>query len=242
MRSGMRAVFRSFSESAKPILTLMDDIDAEASAAMRSGVVRAKHEAVRSASIVLLSGFLESYLRQSAEAFFFALVEKNLAFSQLPESMHKVHFVAGLDEVQKVAKDDKRDSPATFASTLAAIARITHAPTAKVSALYWEAFAVTKGNPGPDVIAEYLRNFSVKDPLKAVALEAKKPESFVRTYLSSFVHLRNECAHTGKIKNTPQPSEIRDYVHFLRLLTLSLAKVLDKQITTLCVGAQALVA
>jgi hypothetical protein len=234
MASKLREAFRTFSESAKPILNLMDDIDAGASLAMRSGIVRAKHEAIRSASVVLLSGFLESFLRKCAEVFFDELVRRNLGYSQLPEAMRQHHFVAGLDEVRKIARIDKSDSSRTFERTIASIGRLVNAPNSQLSALYWEAFAITNGNPGPEVVSEYLRKFAIKDPMKRIAAAVNTTEPLLRLKLTSFIALRNECAHTGRAKSTPQPSEVKDFVHLLRLLTLAITKVLDKQVAHLC--------
>ncbi|UYK64771.1 HEPN domain-containing protein [Xanthomonas sacchari] len=232
MASGLRLQFRTFSEAAKPIAALMNDVDAQASAALRNGAVRAKHVAVRSASLVLLSGFLESFLRQGAEAFFLELSNKGLKYSQLPAEMHKVHFVQGLDWMAKrVARKGEIDSG--FADTITALARVSEPPSKNLAALLWEAFAVTKGNPGPEVIAEYMRNFGVADGLRKIAVAGNIDPTFLRASLTSFIKLRNECAHTGAAKDPPLPSDVREYVDLLRRLTLGISRVLEKRVAEL---------
>ncbi len=206
----------------------MDDIDNEASAALRNSIVREKHVALRSASLVLLSGFLESFLRQSAEAFFNELSDKGLRYSQLPIEMHKVHFANGLDWAAKNSRSE--DVALKFAETITALTRIYDPPTRNVASLLWEAFAVTKGNPGPDVIAGYMRNFGVSDGLRRIADAGNIDSTFLRASLTSFIKLRNECAHTGAAKNPPLPSEVRDYVDLLRRLTLGVSRVLEKRV------------
>lgn len=239
MARQLRSLFRTFSTSAKPINKLMDDIDSQAFDALRSAEIREKHEAIRSASVVLLSGFLESFLRDSAEIFFVELKNRGLKYSELPEIMHETHFIGGLEEAHRIAKSDKKNNDSLFLGAQAAVRDIWHPPTSGVSALFWRAFAVTKGNPGPDVIADYLRNFGVKNPLGRLAEESGIAEKSIRSTLRTFIELRNECAHTGAVKNTPQPSGVRDFVLFLRALTLSISKVLEKKLAEIDAEAKA---
>jgi len=198
-------------------------MDSDVAAALRSSIVRDKHAAVRSASIVLLSGFLESFLRQCAEVFFEELERKGVRYAELPVSMHKVHFVGGLAEAQKVVKGDDDD----FSQTMAALGMLADPRTRNLPALYWKAFAVTKGNPGPDVLADYLKNFGVKNPLQAIGDMVELDATFIRLNLQSFISLRNECAHSGKTKKTPSTQDVREFVHFLRQLTLGISRVLE---------------
>lgn len=208
----------------------MDDMDSDVAAALRSSIVRDKHAAVRSASIVLLSGFLESFLRQCAEVFFDELERKGVRYADLPVSMHKIHFVVGLAEAQKVAKVDDDD----FSQTMATLGKLADPRTRDLPDLYWKAFAVTKGNPGPEVLTEYLKNFGVKDPLQVVGAMVKLDATFIRLNLQSFISLRNECAHSGKTKKTPSTQDVRDFVHFLRQLTLGISRVLEVVVRDLC--------
>lgn len=232
MASQLRLQFRSFSEAAKPIASLMDDLDKEASLVLRNPAVRAKHTAVRSASIVLLSGFLESFMRQSAEVFFAELVRRGLAYSDLPSEMHKIHFVNGLQWAQKCA-EKKEETDNLFVDTRATLSRLADPPAKEMPALIWEAFAVTKGNPGPKVITDYLRNFGVADGIRKIATESNSDQKLITTQLTSFILLRNECAHTGTSRNPPLPSDVRSFVHMLRQITLGISKTLDKRINEL---------
>lgn len=232
MASKLRMVFGGFSESAKPISSLMDDLDAEAPLLLKSEAVRLKHVAIRSASVVLLSGFLESFLRQAAEVFFKELSKRGIKYSELPELMRTKHFVAGLEHIQKVAKSDYRLDK-QFSMTRLALGSLMDPPEKGGAMLYWEAFAMTKGNPGPDVLNEYLRGFGVQDPLVAAATAGNIDPGLLKISLESFIKLRNECAHTGTAKSTPQPSDIRDFVFLLRRLTLGISKVLDRRLVDL---------
>jgi len=235
MPSKLRVQFRTFSESAKPIVKLMDDMDADVANALGNSMVRDKHAAVRNASVVLLSGFLESFLKQSAEAFFDELRSRGIRYSELPQRMRKVHFSGGLSEIQKIAKDDDD----VFSDTQVALGRLAGPSRDDVASLYWQAFAVTKGNPGSVVVKEYLKNFDIKNPLNALAVEVSSDETLIDMTLDSFISLRNECAHTGRAKNTPKTSEVRDFVFFLRRLTLGISRVLERTVSDLYARALA---
>lgn len=239
MAKRLRKLFLEFSNSSKPINRLMDDIDSQASQALKDSDTRRKHEAIKSASIVLLSGYLESFMRDVAEAFFFEARERGIKFRELPAVMHETHFIAGLEEAARIAKNDKKQADPQFQSTRTAIRAISVPPDSDISSLFWRAFAVTKGNPGPNVLSDFLKNFGIQSPLAQLAAVTNFGEGYLRTNLETFIKLRNECAHTGSVKNTPFPSAMRDYVHFLRVLTLGVTKLLDKKLVEIDANARA---
>ncbi|WP_156463096.1 MAE_28990/MAE_18760 family HEPN-like nuclease [Pseudomonas sp. Leaf129] len=236
MPTPLRLQFQSFSESAKPIGRLMDDIELDAARVLKDSAVRAKHIAVRSASLVLLSGLLESFLRQAAEVFFQELARRGLTYYELPPEMHKIHFVNGLSLAQKAA-DQKEEVSNAFSETRQALVRLAEPPSKGMPTLIWEAFAVTKGNPGPKVIGDYMRAFGIKDGLRKIAEESKQDSNLLNTHLVSFILLRNECAHTGTSKNPPLPSDVKVYVDILRRTTLGISKALDRRINELYAAA-----
>lgn len=239
MAKKLRKLFLDFSNSSKPINRLMDDIDSEAIQALKDGDTRQKHEAIKSASIVLLSGYLESFMRDVAEAFFSEARNRGIRFKELPVVMHETHFIAGLEEAARIAKNDKKQADPLFQNTRTAIRAISAPPDSDISSLFWRAFAATKGNPGPNVMSDFLKNFGIQSPLAQLAAATTFGEGYLRTTLETFIKLRNECAHTGSVKNTPLPSTMRDYVHFLRVLTLGITKILDKKLVEIDTSAKA---
>ncbi|MGN4194944.1 HEPN domain-containing protein [Burkholderia gladioli] len=229
----LRKKFLEFSDSSKPIIVLMDDVDANAGGALKSVEIRKKHEAIQSSSIVLLSGYLESFLKDSAECFFFVVRDKGIAYSALPDVMKEKHIIHGFNELAKIAAKDKKNGDATFAAAIGAARAILQPISSGTSSLYWRAFAATKGNPGPEVIKEYLKGFDIKNPMGEVAQGISLSEGYINSTLQSFIELRNECAHTGSIKAVPTTVAIRDYIQFLRKLTLGISKVLEKRVASL---------
>lgn len=223
MSKNLRKLFQVFSTSSRPIVGLMDDMDAQVAEALRNAIVREKHAAIRSASVVLLSGYLESFLRQSAEIFFDEIHGKGVRYKELPKIMHRTHFISGVNNIQRSVKDDDE----FFSKTILALKNLTDPVSNDLSKLYWNAFANTKGNPGPDVIKDYLRNFGVSDPFRVLAEKIRIDQNLIDITLNSFISLRNECAHTGTTRNTPTTSEVRDFVYFLRRLTLGISRALE---------------
>jgi RiboL-PSP-HEPN len=78
--------------------------------------------------------------------------------------------------------------------------------------LVWEAFAETKGNPGPEVVRNFLERFGVEKPMETLSQSVGQT---ISTPLKSFIDVRNECAHNGQANQTPVPSEVLDYCDLL---------------------------
>lgn len=223
-----REPFREFSDSAKPICKLMAEVHANASEALRNKVIRDKNNAVQCASVVILSGYLESNLKNNALAFFRFLERRGRNMSHLPESFVSRHYEAGAKELERVAKGEKRRKTG-FQDSSNFVRRLAEPATSPSALPIWEAFAVTRGNPGPEVIKEFLAAFEVKDPLGSVSKSISETYSaaILGSKLQSFIDIRNECAHTGSAKSVPYPSEINEYIQFLRHLTLGIGRVLE---------------
>ncbi len=101
--------------------------------------------------------------------------------------------------------------------------------------MVWEAFADTGANPGPTIVASFLKRFGVTQPW--VKIERKiagvtllgtgVSRSTLITQLDSLLAVRNECAHTGTPAIIPSPSEIRAYCDLLQVLGTAIVGVLE---------------
>lgn len=96
--------------------------------------------------------------------------------------------------------------------------------------LVWEAFADTKSNPRPDVIAELLRLFDIGDPWKAIDAKTGGKGEILRTFLDTFIETRNRCAHTGSNASPPSSQEIREDIDRILLLGNALVEVLEDRL------------
>ena len=65
----MQSALDALEESLDSVRFITFDIDANATAALRDAVILARHNAVQAAVTVIISGFLESFLKGIAESF-----------------------------------------------------------------------------------------------------------------------------------------------------------------------------
>ncbi len=57
----------SFKESLTRIRDIINDVNANAAKVLKDAAVRARYETIRCATMVILSGFFESFLRTAAD-------------------------------------------------------------------------------------------------------------------------------------------------------------------------------
>jgi hypothetical protein len=236
MRPSIRTAFSDFTGSVKPVKQLMQSIRMDAVAALRDSNIRAQQETVQCASVVVMSGYLEAFIRDLAKAFFDELRIRGtglrvLAIADPTTDYSLLHFRNGAKLLAAMSKSANADQAACeiFLRRLnAPLVQDTEPPA-------WEAFAMTEANPGPKVLRNFLKGLGIKDTLKAVsdAVDARYSEAVFDTALTSFIAVRNECAHSGKAKQVPSPQTVEDNVDMLRTLTLGMCKVVDARISVL---------
>lgn len=234
MRRPIRSCFNEFSACAKPLAELMFRVQAEANLALRDQSIRSQHHAIQCGSIVLLSGYLESFIRSICETYFAILSAKGFGMAALGSEFLEVHLREGAGHLAELVKRERRKNQSLTGAT--AFVRRLMAPIADASkSPSWEAFARTQGNPSPEVLKSVLRGLGVKGGLDAVATatNGRYSAAAAQQLLQNLIDLRNECAHTGSATSVPQPSTVLDLVYFTRVLVLGVCGVVDKQITAL---------
>lgn len=204
--------------------------------ALRNARLRARQETIQCASMVVLSGYLEAFIRDLSKAFFDTLKARGTGLQVLaagePETKFtQTHLRNGARILMEMAKG--KDANLTDCEQF--IKKLYAPFTNEGEPPSWEAFAVTEANPGPRVLKDFLKSLGIADPFAAVSVAAKTRYSAANfdTQLSSFIALRNECAHTGKARTVPEPQTIEDYVDVLRALTLGMCKVLNARASSL---------
>ena len=174
------------------------DIDAHAQAALANAAVQARHETTLCASTVILSGFLESFLREVAEEMVMEICNKAVPFNDLPPKIRVTHYWDGGQRLTAVARRERKERPLLLTQASDVARRL--ASVASNQAPYeilWEAFADTQANPGSKEIGEFLGRFHVEKPIPTLAAAMNWTENTVVLRLGSFIQVRNECAHTG---------------------------------------------
>jgi competence ComEA-like helix-hairpin-helix protein len=91
----------------------------------------------------------------------------------------------------------------------------------------WEAFAVTQGNPRPDVVEKMLEGLGVDNRHPRMDLALGGGYAAVRLALDLFIDVRNECAHTGSATKIPSTSDLRSYCDTIERIAAAVVQVLE---------------
>jgi hypothetical protein len=221
----LRAALTDFQASLAKIEDITRDIDANASAALAHHSVHDRHETIQCACTAILSGFFETFLKQVAESFIDSVSALNIPFTALPEAIRKAHYANGGAVLQGKQNNKGKylwvsASPDDIARRLASVSQIPYE-------LLWEAFADTQANPSPDVVKDLLRFCGLTNAWSKVVAKAGMTENTMANQLTSFLAVRNECAHRGKSSNIPSPNDIRTYCTYLTRLGLGIVEALE---------------
>jgi RiboL-PSP-HEPN len=194
------------------VRAIADDIDAHAADALKDPTVLARHETTLCAATVILSGFLESFLREAAGEMIADICAKGIPFDQLPSKIRITHFMEGGLYLRELAGEEKGSSPLLLAQASDAARRLASVNgNVTPYELLWEAFANTQANPGSKEIGAYLKRFHITDPIPTLGAAIGVSENTLALLINSFMEIRNECAHTGSANNVPTTSDLRSY-------------------------------
>ena len=212
----MRNALAGLRASADRIRKITFDIDANIALALQDRDVLQRHQTTQCALTVILSGYLESFLKEVAEAFVSEINTLKIPFSALPDRMQRAHFEVG----GQILTNRMRNRLEWVSSSPNEIARRLGSVSSFPYELVWEAFADTKQNPGPDTIEDYLFRFGLKKPWfsvtsKVVVRKSSWSKNTITTRLRSFIQVRNECAHSGQASIIPTPNDVREYCELI---------------------------
>lgn len=208
----MQNALPNLKASLDKVRAIADDIDAHAQDALKDAAILARHETTLCAATVILSGFLESFLREIAEEMITDICGRAVPFDQLPSKVRVTHYWDGAAHVREMARQERSADPLLLAKTTDAARRLASVGGAQLPyEIVWEAFAQTQANPGPDEVSAFLKRFHIDEPLPTLAAAMNTTQNTLALTLRSFMEIRNECAHTGKATNVPTTSNVRDY-------------------------------
>jgi hypothetical protein len=208
----MQNALTNLKASLDKVRAIADDIDAHAQDALKDAAILARHETTLCAATVILSGFLESFLREIAEEMIAEICSRSVPFDQLPSKVRVTHYWDGAAHVREMARQERSADPLLLSKAADAARRLASVDGVQLPyEIVWEAFAQTQANPGPDEVSAFLKRFHIDEPLPTLAAAMNTTENTLALSLRSFMEVRNECAHTGKAKNVPTTSDVREY-------------------------------
>lgn len=173
--------------------------------------------AISCASIVLLSGYFENFLKDVAKEYIENINCLSKPLSEIPFSMRLKHYSGGAEALAWASKKDKNLRTTAKSEDLTRRLGSLDQPIGYV--LAWEAFANTKSNPGTDTVSTLLSGLEVEKAWAEIN-DLQKEHGRLDTFLTSFIEMRNVCAHTGRHHTPPSGADIIGYVERFRALAL----------------------
>jgi hypothetical protein len=171
------------------------------------------------AATVILSGFLESFLREVAEEMVGEICNRQVPFDRLPSKIRVAHYWEGALHLREMARQERSEDPVILAKAADTARRLASVGSAQLPyEILWEAFAETQANPGPEQISAFLKRFHIDDPLPTLAVAMSTTQNNLSLRLRSFMEIRNECAHTGSASKVPTTSEVRGFCELIEQL------------------------
>jgi hypothetical protein len=213
--------------SVQRVRDIAASIDANAQAALADSAIQARHETTLCAATVILSGFLESFLREVAEEMAAEISRCAIPFHTLPQSVRVTHFLDGGNCLRQTAQHDKREDPLLLAKAVDVARRLASVGSQGPYEVLWEAFSDTGANPGPDQVGKFLKRFGVEKPLPTLASAMSTTENTLTLRLRSFMGIRNECAHTGVAKNVPTTTDSQAFCDLIEQMASGIVTVLQ---------------
>lgn len=170
--------------------------------------------AVSCSIIVLLSGYFESYLKDIIKEYIESINNLNKPLAAIPLSMQLKHYSGGAEALIWASKTDKKLKSTSISQDLTR--RLGSLDKSRYY-LAWESFANTKSNPGTDTISTLLSGLEI-DKGWGLINDLNKSHGRLDMFLTSFMEMRNVCAHTGRHQTPPSGADLINYIEKFRAL------------------------
>ena len=228
----MRAALHTLRSSITGVRDIARYVEANSAAALADPAVMRRNSVTIAAATVILSGFLESFLKNVAEAAIDDLCSLNVPFGTLDPDIQDAHYAGGGAVLSAKARNTARASWVT-ASPADIARRLSSVALGGPYELVWEAFAETAANPKAKVIAEFLKRFGITNPWPSIAQKTRNSHTVLISALNSFMDIRNECAHTGSTGSRLTARDVRGFCVLLNALGKGIVSVLEDQMASM---------
>jgi hypothetical protein len=176
--------------------------------------------AISCSSIVLLSGYFESYLKDITREYIGSINNLNKPLSNIPLKMRLKHYSGGAEALTWASKKDKSLKSTSMSEDLTR--RLGSLDQTLGYSLAWESFANTKSNPGTETVSTLLAGLEIEKAWTSIN-DLDRTHGPLDLFLTSFIAMRNVCAHTGRHNTPPSGFDILGYVDKFR----SIASCID---------------
>jgi hypothetical protein len=228
----MRVALEEFTKAVARVQQIADWLDSQAGNVLATSQL-ATVNAMQCGCVVLLTGYFESFLKNVIEAAVRDINQLCMPFIALPRRIRHQHFEQGGQVLRALAARERRTSPGTTSTAEGIAGRLASVTAGPPYTILWEAFADTQANPGPDVVRDLLGAFEIDDPWRQMNQYCGGHAERLRTWLETFIPLRNSCAHTGNVANPPGNSELRDYASNMIAIATAIVSLLETRVASL---------
>ena len=229
----MHDAIRDLKSSLIRIRDITFDIDAQAAAALADRALAGRLETIRCALVVILTGYFESFLRDSVQAFISNVNSRSIPYATLPDKLRAINLAEGGRALTQRVKEEHGGRVTWITASSADIAgRLGSIHSGPRCDLVWEAFAQTRSNPNFEVVKDFLTRVGVATPALALEAATGLSHQLISGNLESLLSMRNESAHSGQPAVVPVPSTIRTFCDLLERIGDGFVHILCEHLKT----------
>lgn len=226
----MRTAFSNLKVSLDHVRDIANDLQQRLLQPGQNIQTRSSTQTISCGTVVIMSGYFESFLADIAKAFIINLCNAQIPFNSLPVKIQTTHFTDGSRFLHDITRNRLRWHTSTKEDVLR---RLNTVLTVTPYELLWEAFADTNSNPGVQTVEEILKKCGLSDVWVLLKSKSNVEPEVQKLKLEAFVSLRNECAHTGTATTIPSPQKILETCDDLELLSNAMVEILNDHLLTL---------
>lgn len=201
------------------LFTSLDVVDAVAATLLHPSALAPARlpvtNAISCATVVLISGYFESFLKDIANQTISGLNALHKPATSFPAAMKIKHFQSGAKALKWALKEDKKANSTSTSDDL--MRRLGSLSNGTNCELAWEAFGDTNSNPGPDVVKDILSGLQVVEAWSEIN-GLSTAHGQLNTFLETFIRIRNVCAHTGSHSSPPTGQHLLEYTEKFRVI------------------------
>lgn len=177
-------------------------------------------------AIIMSSGFLERYLRDSFMEFIEEINKMNIDIKYVKKEIVRTNRIKTL-QLLKLINDNKFN--ADYEQVVLMYASSFNGNVYK-PVLVKETFSLANANPGKETIKELFRNIGITDVFKHEVFKNLNYLGGVEGKLDEFIGFRHSFAHGGSGTTIPSLNDAQDIIEFLKIFVYSLNQILNDEI------------
>jgi RiboL-PSP-HEPN len=220
----MQNALDRFKSSLERVREIASEIDDRITSQPGNQRFRNATQTIICGSVVVTSGYFESFLSDLVKSYVMALNLKQFSFNGLPDKIQKTHYQDGAKFLLRIIQNQAPGHSTTREDVLR---RLNTVLGPRPYELVWEAFANTHSNPGVETLESILKRCGISNPWEKLAEAISVKAEIIKSNLEGFITVRNDCAHTGTAIDIPATSTLLSYCDNLEKIATGVVKILS---------------